>query len=337
MISLRETIDAAKARLPLPSLFSALGLEEHAQTSARCPLHEDSRASFSVWHGPHGWRWKCHAGCGEGDEIAFLEKLLSLSKADAIQHYLSLSGQPMQCEAATIRRPSEPTASSGPSLPDDATPGTEADRRALAQLRGLRWVAPAMAAELGTLYFGTVCGQRCWIVTDERRLCAEARRMDGRMFAAHGDLGERKAHTIRGSVKSWPVGLSVRRFGPADFRALLVVEGGPDYLAALHFVLDGKLDCLPIAFLGAGTAGTIHPEALARFRGLRTRFYSHADAAGSAAFKKWGAQFEKAGASVDGAFDFSGLRKADGAAVKDLNDCTQIHPDDAAELEGLLP
>jgi hypothetical protein len=31
------------------------------------------------------------------------------------------------------------------------------------------------------------------------------------------------------------------------------------------------------------------------------------------------------------------LRKADGSPVTDLNDATQIHPEDAHELEGLLP
>jgi hypothetical protein len=221
-------------------------------------------------------------------------------------------------------------------LPDDATPGTEADWRELAALRHLTPFAPAKAAELGTLLFGTVCGSRCWILTDEHRLIAEARRMDGKLFPAVGDIGKRKAHTLKGSVKSWPVGIVVRGFEAADFRAVLCAEGGADYLTALDFTLADKSDCLPIAFLGAGTASAIHPEALPLLRGRRVRLYPHTDIAGAAAGVKWAAQFAAIGATVD-AFNFALLRQADGSPVKDLNDCARIHPDDAAELEGLLP
>lgn len=160
--------------------------------------------------------------------------------------------------------------------------------------------------------------------------------MDGKGFPPVGTLGERKAHTIRGSVKSWPVGLAVRGFATCEFRALLGVEGGPDYLSALHFTLHAKADCLPIAFLGAGVAGAIHPEALPLINGRRVRFYPHTDASGGAATRKWARQFADAGATVD-AFSFAGLRRADGAPVKDLNDCNAIHSEDAHELAEVLP
>lgn len=321
----------------MPDLLRLLDLGEHAKKSARCPLHEDRNASFSVWQGAHGWRWKCQTGCGHGDEISFLEIYFGTSRVQAISRYLALAGEAIQAPFPAARKtPAKP--STGPSLPFDAAPGTEADWRALADLRGISWHAPAKAAELGTLYFGTVCGFRSWIIADERRLCAEARRMDGHLFPAAGEIGARKAHTIKGSVKSWPVGLAVRGLAPADFRALLVVEGSPDYLAALHFTLADKSDCLPIAFLGAGVGGEIHPEALPLLRGLRARFYPHHDTndAGRDAVRRWAAQFADANASFD-AFRFAGLRKADDSPVKDLNDCALIHPDDAHELEGLLP
>ena len=72
------------------------------------------------------------------------------------------------------------------------------------------------------------------------------------------------------------------------------------------------------------------------FAGKRVRIYPHADEPGQKAARQWGDQLRAAGAEVD-AFDLSGLRKADGNAVKDLNDCCLIHPEDAADLEGLLP
>lgn len=83
----------AKRQLPLPALLHRLGFGKHAKKSARCPFHDDKRNSFSVWKNGSGfWFWKCHAGCGEGDEITFLEKHGSLSNSQAIKRYLELAG-----------------------------------------------------------------------------------------------------------------------------------------------------------------------------------------------------------------------------------------------------
>jgi hypothetical protein len=40
------------------------------------------------------WFWKCHAGCGDGDEIMFLGKLKGLSLTKAMNLYLDLAGFP---------------------------------------------------------------------------------------------------------------------------------------------------------------------------------------------------------------------------------------------------
>jgi hypothetical protein len=46
-----------------------------------------------VWRSPAGlWLWKCHAGCGEGDEITFLEKYKRISKSDAISLFKQMAG-----------------------------------------------------------------------------------------------------------------------------------------------------------------------------------------------------------------------------------------------------
>ena len=86
-------IEEAKRRLPLPALLHQLGLGEHAKKSARCPFHDDQRNSFSVWRNEAGrWFWKCHAGCGEGDEITFLEKHKSISNSEAIKLFKEMAG-----------------------------------------------------------------------------------------------------------------------------------------------------------------------------------------------------------------------------------------------------
>jgi hypothetical protein len=68
-----SSIVEAKEKLPLPVLMNQLALGQHARRSARCPFHEDKRNSFSIWRKDGLWFWKCHAGCGAGDEINLLE------------------------------------------------------------------------------------------------------------------------------------------------------------------------------------------------------------------------------------------------------------------------
>ena len=92
---LREKIDEAKRRLPLPDLMAKEGLGECAMKSVHCPFHDDEYESFSVFQGDDGfWHWKCFAGCGEGDEIMFLRKLKGLSLTRAMNLYLSMAGFP---------------------------------------------------------------------------------------------------------------------------------------------------------------------------------------------------------------------------------------------------
>ena len=89
---MNDDIIEAKHRLPLPALMERCGLGAHARKSARCPFHEDKDASFSVWQGDKGWRFKCHSGCGDGDEITFLEMRESLSNKDAAKRFLEMAG-----------------------------------------------------------------------------------------------------------------------------------------------------------------------------------------------------------------------------------------------------
>jgi CHC2 zinc finger len=98
MNDLRQKIDEAKRRLPLPELMAQVGLGDRAKKTAHCPFHDDEHKSFSVFKGGDGfWHWKCFAGCGEGDEIKFLSKLKGLSPTEAISLYLDMAGFPSTC------------------------------------------------------------------------------------------------------------------------------------------------------------------------------------------------------------------------------------------------
>jgi hypothetical protein len=88
-----SALQEAKRRLILPALLHQLGLGELAKKSARCPFHDDQRNSFSVFRGESGaWFWKCHAGCGQGDEITFLEKHKCISTGEAIKLFREMAG-----------------------------------------------------------------------------------------------------------------------------------------------------------------------------------------------------------------------------------------------------
>ena len=90
---IHDRICEAKERLPLPELMARYGCGDRAKKSARCPFHDDRRNSFSVWRDGDGrWAWKCHAGCGAGDEINFLEVHEHLSRRDAAKRFLDLAG-----------------------------------------------------------------------------------------------------------------------------------------------------------------------------------------------------------------------------------------------------
>ncbi|MDF1853414.1 MAG: toprim domain-containing protein [Verrucomicrobiales bacterium] len=219
-------------------------------------------------------------------------------------------------------------------FPEDLRVGTEAELKQLAELRRLDVHAVYLAACCGILRFGTHRGFPCWIVMDESRIVAEARRMDGKPFPHSG----KKPNTLKNGKKSWPVGIKIRHSRPELFRKIVVVEGSADLIAAYHFnYTTGKMDSLPVAMLGK-ECREIHPEALKLFRGRDVRITPDADADGGGmeAARRWAKQIEEAGALSVTAFDFSGLTRIDGMPVKDLNDCTVIHPDDEHKLEGIL-
>jgi len=106
-----DLLTEAKRRLSLAAIMEQLGFGDRAQKSARCMFHDDSSASFSFYFGEDGEEhWKCHAGCGQGDAIAFLAKHLGLSNSDACREYIRRAG---------VLPPPPPPA---PQLPPQAPP-----------------------------------------------------------------------------------------------------------------------------------------------------------------------------------------------------------------------
>ncbi len=363
-------IPALKERLLIPEVWQRLRLEGQPGASCRSPFRPDKNPSFSI--SKDGKRWKDYGTGQSGDVIDFIAVARQVSTREALKVFLELAGVPQAgpTRSGTFQVPDPaqaqthtPSAQSGTSpaasFKEQATAllppspeehpdgirmplkrGTEADRLLLAESRHLTLEAVSLALALRTLTFAIVQGYRCWLLTDAENRLAEARRVDGMPFPECGTLGRRKAHTLRGSRKSWPLGAAVLRRIP-EFRTLLLVEGGPDYLAALHFAHElERWDVLPVAMLGRGTGAKIDPAALELMRGRRVRIYPHndADGGGAKSARDWAAQLHAVGCEVD-FFDFSRLHRSDGTPIKDLNDCTTgLDEASAAELRhGLLP
>ena len=91
-----------------------------------------------------------------------------------------------------------------------------------------------------------------------RAASAEARRIDRKPYPAIGSLGERKSHTLPGSSKSWPVGILPTGFEEPWLKEhchkILLVEGGPDYLAACQLIAAEVCNILPVAMLGSSAS-----------------------------------------------------------------------------------
>jgi hypothetical protein len=335
------SIDEAIERLPLNLLAQRLAIageipdRDGKTVSCWFPdrhLNGDRRPSFNLYSGLT--KFKCFA-CGiEGRGPDLIAHSLRISEDEAIKRFRAMAGGTVTAPSATP----PPRAKRSIDLPPDLHEGTEQDWRALADLRGFSLPAIGLASSMGILRFGSVHQYPSWIVTDESRRIAEARRMDGKPFPAKGALGERKAHTLAGSDKSWPVGLMPRHSAPQYFRRIVIVEGGPDLLAAYHFLLEhGVLDTLPVAMLGR-SCKSLHVGACAYLRGREVRAIPHIDPDGGGvlASREWLRRFHHSGARVVGAFNLDGLIRRDGILAMDLNDCLFLSELEQLEIRTFL-
>jgi hypothetical protein len=343
----RSEIDEAKDRVRLPELSRILNLpgELPSRDGVKfpSPLRPDAHPSCSFYDGCR--RMKDWSTGKDYDAVDFLGEALSLRNGEAIRRFLEIANghRPTAEQTPVSRAPQKTEQSSKPDLSRLLSGSTEAWAQ-VARARQIDVAAVRLAQELGTLRFGKVCGHLSWVLLDSSGLCAEARRLDGKNFPAvttdDVQLSERKAHTLRGSRKDWPVGILPAAEYQKSAETVLLVEGGPDYLAALHFSLkQRKTGILPVAILGRGQGlRGLHPDSIEHFRGRRVRIYPHDDPDGGSyrSALRWAKQLRDVGAEVD-FFTFKGLRKTNGELVKDLNDCVELAPELLSKIEELFP
>jgi hypothetical protein len=342
----RSDLGSAKDRLRLPELWSILNLPGDPPTRDNVkfssPLRPDAHPSCSFYDGCKRMRdWSTEKNY---DAIDFLGEALGLRNGPATRRFVEMAnGHSLTVNQAPIIRSVQPKAETERPVLSGFVKGSRTQLQRIADSRKIDVRAVELAQDIGTLQVGKVCGFESWILLDESGLCAEGRRLNRKPYppaVINGkvQLGERKAHTLRGSRKDWPVGILPAKDYRRCVEAILLVEGGPDYLAAFHFALaQERTGILPVAILGRGLRD-LHPESLEHFRARQVRIVPHNDLDGGSYSSaiRWAKQLRNAGALVD-SFHLKDLQTAAGEPVNDLNDCCELAAGQAAELAYLFP
>jgi hypothetical protein len=311
-MSLKEKLQLAELRLPLPALAQSLGLVVSDRPgTCRSPFREERRPSFSWRVAQDGRaRWK-DFGTGEGGDCpGFLAKASGINNREAVIRYLELAGisdtdsgplptlRPIELKPIL---PAKAEPKEKPKLPEDLHSGTIDEIGELLELR--EWDVPVEhlheVSSLGLLRFGTWQGKRAWFLVDPAGRFFEARSMDGQKWANGAKSDSRGSKSLLGAELVSPGSLA------------LLVEGAPDLLACSIYKSWGRSrstctpgekgpcfadDAVPVAMLGAGVR--LKDEDLERFKGVRVIIFPHLDSAGRNARDTWKAQLRKAGASV---------------------------------------
>jgi DNA primase len=88
----RNLVKQAKNLLPLEKMLDQLEDWDRCVAERRCPFHDDLSPSFSVFTRDGNDYWKCHAGCGAGDQINFLQIKFELTRGEALKLFLEMAG-----------------------------------------------------------------------------------------------------------------------------------------------------------------------------------------------------------------------------------------------------
>lgn len=355
---MQHLIQDAKQALPMPELWRKLGWPGEPKKSCRRPYSpEDTRDKGSVFQHQSGGAWLFHDFVSNEtfDEVDLLARMEGLSKGEAIRRYIDLAGikergrirvhlgqdfRKLERPHAVELRPN-PLPPHKPRLGELRPFGAD-DVLALARLRGIDADAVRLAALDGHLWIAERNGHKCWVWTDCHRWVATYRRMDGGLLITK-DGDPIKAQFPAGRRRSgWPIGFSKVQhvaFCKKEFRRVVLVEGGPDFLAAYQAIKEAGAvkDC---GVLGMTSSLDIEEGLLYAFNGVRVRLFPHLDSSrtGERVAAKWQRQLESHGAIVDG-FDFRGLLRADGKSVEDLNDAMLMDQNERVALglmEGML-
>ena len=176
------------------------------------------------------------------------------------------------------------------------------------------------------LTFGKHRNCPCWIFGDSQN--ASFRRINGEPFYINGERVKAEAGT-RG--EAWHRLIGLADIAENDRREILLTpEGSKDALAAFHLAHseDRLREVGVVAALGSAVQPI--PDDIEKLRGRRVRIFPDADAAGHDTAVRIGQAIATVSTEVQ-IFSLAGLKRDDGAPVKDLFDLTRIDCDDFEE------
>ena len=319
----------AKQRLGIHELWSRFKYPGLPSRKCHCPWREDKNPSFAV--SEDGTLYYDFATGEGGDAVDFYARATGLPEREACLAFIALAGgSSLPSTPRPPRQTSEEVdfekASRREQWPPFAAPTGE-DLGTLAALRHVSIEGLQLMVERGLLWLAEWKGLRAWCVTDDARKNAQVRRLDGLPWEC-----KMKAWTLPGSEATRPIGAREAQ----QFPNVLFCEGGPDLLAAHHFIAahGRQADVAAVCQLGASLK--IHDASLPIFGGKRVRIFPHADEPGRDAAVKWSEQLTEVRAEVD-AVDFECLAMEDGLPVEDLNDLMRISPSQEHELSEMIP
>ena len=322
------TTEQLRARCPLPVLMRRMGLGRFAKRNCPSPFRRDEKPSWGIFPREDRWFWKDHGTGESGDEINFIVRAKKLKPARAFREALEY------WEAKANEADNEPQPDALPTpeprpKPDASHfgPGSDDQLVRLSKLRKIDLRGLLVAQDRGLLVFGTFIRHEVYGLKDSSGNVLELRRLDGEPFSAHGPLSERKSHAVKGSLKSWPVGIA----NAGERPMILLVEGLPDLLAAFEVVVaEGALDRVaPVAMLSAGSS--IASDALPLFKGRHVLIVPHADKAGRDGATRWKEQLVAGGAAKVDFYSLTDERDEECSPIKDLNDYLPIYRMETAD------
>ena len=199
-------LNQAIAAVTIDEVWRELKLPGQPAGNCHSPLRHDQKPSFSIF--ANGRRWYDHGTGQAGDIIDFIVEALGIQRPSACRWLIKFfKRQPRPAFAMPVV---QPTGFQERRLDDPATlpvlphlrVGTDDELEALSRLRGISRRALLFASAMGHLYFTEQQGYVIWLVTDSKRCNAQARRLDGGLWA-NGS----KVIGFSKNCGRWPIGI----------------------------------------------------------------------------------------------------------------------------------
>jgi CHC2 zinc finger len=340
----RHRLDEAKRTLSIADAWLALGLNGTPARACCSPFRDERNPSFSIT--PDGTLWHDFADGTGGDVVCFVKRATACDDAEAIRRVLSLAGIDASAHLPPLRLAPRPPAPPPPPK-RDALRGLDLREPTVGELAKIqnvrRWPVFAgleIANRRGLLRVADVPHRGsvfpAWILTDDARKTAQARRLDGEQWPGP-DGRTFKSLSLR-SDDDAPAGLA--DVVNADRRAVLLCEGEPDALAALTLAwLADAADRVGVLCL-TGARRPIPPAVSSALTARRVRILRQNDQPAREASAAWASSLAAAGIACD-VQPLDGLTRPDGQPAKDAADLLRdadletIHPLAVALLRGL--